>query len=287
MSLTTEAGRPSTRARPAIAALLLLAWTPNVQRLAAETDAERIQSLVITIVYDDHPLDKRLQTGFGFACIVQGLPDTILFDTGSRGKLLLSNMATMGIKPEQVDSVVLSHAHGDHTGGLNEFLRARSRVKVFVPEAFSSGFKQDVRRFGTKVVETERPCLVCEGAWITGVLKRGIQEQGLYLPTSRGLVVITGCAHPGVANMAEAARRHAGMPVYAVLGGFHMGGASVDEINRVVRNLRQLGVQRVAPCHCSGEKTRRLMKDAFREGYLPSGVGAQFTFGRSTQSGNR
>jgi 7,8-dihydropterin-6-yl-methyl-4-(beta-D-ribofuranosyl)aminobenzene 5'-phosphate synthase len=100
------------------------------------------------------------------------------------------------------------------------------------------------------------------------------------------LVVITGCAHPGVVNVAEAARRHAGKPVFAVVGGFHMGNASVDEIHRVVRDLREMGVQQVAPCHCSGDRTRRLMKDAFREGYLPSGVGAQFAFGQLSQSEN-
>jgi len=260
---------------------------PNVQQLAAETDVDISQDVVITIVYDDHPLDKRLQTGFGFACVIQGLPDAILFDTGGRGELLLSNMAAMGIQPRQIDSVVLSHAHGDHTGGLHDFLQAHRQVRVFVPRAFPSGFKQDVRQSGAELVETERPCRLCEGAWTTGMLKRGIEEQGLYLTTSEGLLVITGCAHPGVVNMAEAARCHAGRPVFAVLGGFHMGGASVDEIHRVVRDLREMGVQQVAPCHCSGEKTRRLMKEAFREGYLPSGVGAQFAFGRLRQSQNR
>jgi 7,8-dihydropterin-6-yl-methyl-4-(beta-D-ribofuranosyl)aminobenzene 5'-phosphate synthase len=244
------------------------------------------QDIMITIVYDDHPLDKRLQTGFGFACVIRGLPDTILFDTGGRGELLLSNMAARGIKPEQVDSVVLSHAHGDHAGGLRDFLQAHRQVKVFLPRAFPSGFKQEVRPSGAKVVETERPYQVCQGAWTTGVLKRGIEEQGLYLTTSKGLVVITGCAHPGVVNMAEAARCHAGKQVFAVLGGFHMGGASVEEIQRVVRDLREMGVQQVAPCHCSGDKTRRLMKEAFGEGYLPSGVGAQFAFGKLLQSEN-
>jgi len=184
-------------------------------------------------------------------------------------------MAALGIQPEQIDSVVLSHAHGDHVGGLHDFLRANGRVKVFVPKTFSSGFKQKIRQSGAKVVETEQPCRLGEGAWTTGVLQRGIEEQGLYLATSEGVVVITGCAHPGVANMAEAAHRHAGRPVYAVLGGFHMQGASGDQIHRVIRDLRKMGVRQVAPCHCSGDRTRRLMKEAFGEGYLLSGVGAR------------
>jgi 7,8-dihydropterin-6-yl-methyl-4-(beta-D-ribofuranosyl)aminobenzene 5'-phosphate synthase len=257
----------------------LLIGPSDMQPPAPETDDDTSQDIMITIVYDDHPLDERLQTGFGFACVIQGTPDTILFDTGSRGERLLANMAAVGIEPGQIDCVVLSHAHGDHTGGLRDFLEAHGRVKAFVPRAFPSGFKQDIRRSGAEVVETGRPCRVCEGAGTTGVLKRGIEEQGLYLITSKGLVVITGCAHPGVVNVAEAARRHAGRPIFAVLGGFHMAGASVGEIDRVIRDLREMGVQQVAPCHCSGGATRRLMEEAFGGGYLPSGVGAQFALG--------
>ena len=240
---------------------------------------------MITIVYDNNPLDKHLKTAWGFACVIEGLSETILFDTGGEGKLLLSNMAKAGFKPEQIDSIVLSHAHGDHTGGLHAFLRSNSKVKVFVPKAFPAGFKQDLRQSGAKVIETEGPCKVCDGAWTTGVLKQGIDEQGLYLKMPKGLVVITGCAHPGLVHMAEAARCHGKMPVYAVLGGFHMAGASASEVNAVIRDLRAMGVQQVAPCHCSGDNTRRLMKEAFGEGYLPSGVGAQLVFRGRHESG--
>ncbi len=77
---------------------------------------------MITIVYDNNLPDKRLQTAWGFACVIEGLAETILFDTGGNGKLLLSNMAAAGFNPEQIDSIVLSHIHADHTGGLHAFL---------------------------------------------------------------------------------------------------------------------------------------------------------------------
>ncbi|MFW6107352.1 MAG: MBL fold metallo-hydrolase [bacterium] len=269
------------KAFPALVVVLLSAvgCHGKARERSKARESEGGSTLVVTIVYDNNPFDERLRAAWGFACVVEGLSETVLFDTGGDGGILLANMAKAGFKPGQIDSVVLSHIHGDHTGGLEALLRANSGVKVFVPRAFPSRFKEGIRRSGAQVVETDEPCQVCEGAWTTGVLTRGIAEQGLYPETADGPVVITGCAHPGIVRLVEAARRHAKEPVYAVLGGFHMGGASAREIATVIQSLRKAGVRQVAPCHCSGDRTRSLMKRAFGEEYLPSGVGARLVFG--------
>jgi len=239
--------------------------------------------IAVTIVYDNNRFDKRLGTAWGFACVVQGLPETVLFDTGGGGERLLANIAKAGFAPRQVHSIVLSHIHADHTGGLEAFLRANSQVRVFLPREFPSAFKEGARRLGARVIETAQPQQVCECAWTTGVLSRGIPEQGLCVTTASGPVVITGCAHPGVVPMVEAAKRHAGSPVHAVLGGFHMGGASARQTAAVIEGLKQAGVRQAAPCHCSGDKTRKRMEKAFGKGYLPSGVGALLRFEGTTR----
>jgi len=239
---------------------------------------ERRSDIVITIAYDNHPFDERLESAWGFACVIDGLAKKILFDTGGRGDLLLSNMAKLGIEPEQIDIVVLSHVHADHTGGLSAFLQTNSNVKVFMPKVFPRSLKRVARQSGATLVETTDPCPVCDGAWTTGVLGRGINEEGLYIKTDDGLIVITGCAHPGIVQMAAAANKHARVPVRAVLGGFHMAGASPREISDVITSLRELGVRQVAPTHCSGDLTRKMMRKAFPTGYLPAGVGARLVF---------
>jgi len=236
-------------------------------------------NITVTVVYDNNPLDERLKTAWGLACVVRGLSKTILFDTGGDGPILLSNMAKCRIRPEEIDLVVLSHIHGDHAGGLNTFLQVYPEVILYLPKAFPARFKKKSADAGVTVVETDEPRAVCEGAWTTGVLGNGIKEQGMYLTTPQGLVVITGCAHPGIVRMADAAGRHAEMPIHAVLGGFHLSGASRRRIVEVISGLKELGVLRVAPCHCSGKKTQRLMEDSFGDGYIPSGVGAQVGFG--------
>ena len=244
---------------------------------------DRKADIVITIVYDNYPFDERLEESWGFSCVITGLSETILFDTGGDGDVLVSNMAKLGIKPQQIDKVVLSHIHGDHTGGLDGFLRENSKVAVYMPKAFPRSFKESVKKSGATVVECEGLHRVCDKAWTTGVLCNGIHEQGLYLETPKGLIVISGCAHPGIVRIAKAAKNHAETPVYAVLGGFHMAAASDREIENVMQGLRKLGVEKIAPCHCSGDRTRSLMNQAFEEGYLSAGVGARLVFQFDTE----
>ena len=246
------------------------------------------ETIAITIVYDNCPHDKRLKTAWGFACVVTGVQKPILFDTGGDGNLLLANMRACGIKPDEIEAVVLSHVHADHTGGLEAFLQANRDVTVYMPKVFPERLKRQARTAGAALVETEGPSKVCDEAWTTGVLDGGIPEQGLYLRQPDGLIVMTGCAHPGIVRMVEAARAHAGLKPKAVLGGFHMAGASPDRTAAVIEGFKGLGVRFVAPCHCSGDETRRLMKEAFGQGYLPSGVGARLVFEAETgSSGNQ
>ena len=254
---------------------------------ATAQGAKRAEEVVVTVVYDNYPLQEGLETAWGFACVIEGLGETILFDTGGQGELLLANMAKAGFRPEQIRSVVLSHFHNDHTGGLADFLKANHKVRVFVPKAFPADFREDVRKSGAEVVQTEGPCKVCDGARTTGVLKEPLAEQGLCLETSQGLVVVTGCAHPGIARMAEAAGRHAKKPVFAVLGGFHMSRASDDQIEAAIRGLEENGVRRAGPSHCSGDKTRKAMQEAFGERYVRSGLGARLVFADEENDASR
>jgi len=259
-------------------AFMALSLLADSRAKAGDEPSDMKNDIMFTIVYDNYRFDKRLETAWGFSCVVQGLSETVLFDTGGNGRILLSNMAKCNISPDEIDAVVLSHIHGDHTGGLKAFLKANSNVRVFMPKTFPLPFKERVRKCGAVVVETERPCEVCEHAWTTGVLGRGIKEQGLSITTEEGLLVVTGCAHPGIVSIAEAAKEHARSDVHAVLGGFHMAGASRKEISNVIQGLRRLGVEQVGPCHCSGKETRQFMKNALGDGYLQAGVGARFTF---------
>jgi 7,8-dihydropterin-6-yl-methyl-4-(beta-D-ribofuranosyl)aminobenzene 5'-phosphate synthase len=206
------------------------------------------------------------------------LPEkTILFDTGGDGGILLDNMKKLGISPSEIDAVVLSHIHGDHTGGLKGFLKQNSQVTVYLPRSFPTQMKQDIRACGAEVKDLHEPEELFEGVFTTGELDGGIKEQSLLVETSEGLVVITGCAHPGIVNITKKAKEITGNNIYLVMGGFHLGGAFTSQISYIAESLLQLGVRKVAPCHCSGDEARKLFKDYFGENYIDSGVGKEIT----------
>jgi 7,8-dihydropterin-6-yl-methyl-4-(beta-D-ribofuranosyl)aminobenzene 5'-phosphate synthase len=234
--------------------------------------------LKLTIVYDNNEYDPRLETKWGFSCLVEGHERVILFDTGGDSATLLSNMRKLKIDPAEVDAVVLSHIHGDHVGGLSGFLEENNRVIVYLPKSFPKNLKDEARSFGAEVVEVSEAEELFTGVYTAGEMGNGIKEQSLIVTTSQGLVVITGCAHPGVVNIvSKAADMLAEKPVYLVIGGFHMAGAATPQIESVIDGFRRLGVIKVAPCHCSGDEARKLFREEYEENYIDSGAGKIIT----------
>jgi 7,8-dihydropterin-6-yl-methyl-4-(beta-D-ribofuranosyl)aminobenzene 5'-phosphate synthase len=245
-------------------------FTP--ERTVALPSTEEEQTVRFTIVYDNNRYDERLRTAWGFACWVEVGGTTVLFDAGGESATLLGNMAKLDLDPQAIDAVVLSHIHGDHTGGLAGLLDTGIRPTVYVPAAFPASFKADLRA-RTDVVQVSGPTKIFSGIYTTGQVGSGIVEQALVVETGAGLVVVTGCAHPGVVEMVRQAKKATVGEVALVMGGFHLGSASQDQIAGIIAALRQLGVQQVAPCHCTGDRARRMFADAYGTDCTLAGVG--------------
>lgn len=230
----------------------------------------------ITIVYDNELCSESdgLIRDWGFSCLIKYNRKNILFDTGGNGKILLENMKLLNIDPRSVSAVFLSHAHGDHTGGLASFLRENHDVSVYIPKAFPDRIKKEITHLGANLLQIGRdPQQIGEGVYSTGELGEWIKEQSLILDTPRGSIVITGCAHPGIVKIAERAMKITGKKILLLIGGFHLCGIRKSEITHIALHLKKLGVINVAPTHCSGEKARLIFKEIFGKNYIPAGLG--------------
>jgi 7,8-dihydropterin-6-yl-methyl-4-(beta-D-ribofuranosyl)aminobenzene 5'-phosphate synthase len=229
----------------------------------------------MTIVYDNNSFDKKLEKDWGFSCFIKGMEKSILFDTGTNGQTLLSNMEKLGIHPEEIELVFLSHAHEDHIGGLGALLTQNAKIEVWLPEFFSSSFKKAIKKDGATVTEVENFQKICERAYTTGVIAGWIKEQSLILETDKGLIVITGCAHPRIVNIIALAKELLKKDIHMVFGGFHLAGFYENEIEEIIDQFRVSGVKKVGPGHCSGDEARRLFAEEYKKDFIEIGAGKE------------
>jgi 7,8-dihydropterin-6-yl-methyl-4-(beta-D-ribofuranosyl)aminobenzene 5'-phosphate synthase len=239
---------------------------------ATESLPEESAEVTMTVVYDNNDFDRRLRTSWGFSCLLEVDHSSILFDTGGDGEILLGNMSVLGLDPMNIDIIVLSHSHSDHTGGLAAVLSLGARPTVYMPRSFPASFKNQVRSW-TEVREVSEPITIMDGVYSTGELGSEIIEQSLILSTARGLVVVTGCAHPGIVETVRRAKQLHDGEIYLVIGGFHLGGESSTALERIIAELRQLGVQKLAPCHCTGDQAMAMFAREWDSNFIVTGVG--------------
>ncbi len=231
--------------------------------------------ITITVPYNNVPLNEDLKTDWGISIFIEGLQKSILFDTGGDGSILLSNMEKLKIAPTEVELIVLSHIHGDHVGGLEALLKRNNKVSVYLPSSFPDDFKNKVKSITGKLLTVKEPLRICENVWSTGELGTSIKEQSLVIATPKGLIVVTGCAHPGIVDIVKFVKNHFKENIYLLLGGFHLISYSENEIKEIIRELKALKVDKIAPSHCTGERPIELFKEAWEEDFINLGCGAK------------
>lgn len=242
--------------------------------------AEAPAAVTIKVVYDNYVSDSACRPDWGFACVITGPEKTILFDTGGKGDLLLANLKRMNVCPADIRLAVISHEHGDHTGGLLPFLRENRDVSVFLPAKTPEGLARGAGALANKITVVGEPVRLCEGAFILGPMRSEVTvEQALVLETAKGLVIVTGCAHPGVVAIARRAREEFHRDIHMILGGLHLLRHSDGQMREVVDALKRLGVQKVAPSHCTGDRAIALFRDAFGDGFERIGAGRVLVVG--------
>ena len=96
----------------------------------------------IKILYDNKAREG-FKSAWGFSCLIEA-DEKILFDTGGDGSILQHNMQKFNINPRDIDRIVISHDHWDHTGGLSYLLDEIDDAEVFVLKSFSEKLKKEI-----------------------------------------------------------------------------------------------------------------------------------------------
>lgn len=231
-----------------------------------------MRKVIVKVIYDNRKENQELREGWGFSALIEANDRKILFDTGNDQEDFLSNAEKMHIPLAEITDVMFSHVHKDHTTGSLEILgRLHKNCSVYLPKGFPS--KKIPRELHIQQVKDFQEI---KKDIFSLVLKAGffLYEQILILQMEKGLVAITGCAHPGIVNILKAAQDQLQKPIYFVLGGFHLFRKSSSFNEEVVKQFQTLGVKNVAPCHCTGDTTIALFEQAYLEHFHKMGAGS-------------
>ena len=266
---------------------------------------------------------------WGYSALVEVDGRKILFDTGARPEVVLRNAEELGIDLSQVEDVVISHFHGDHTGGLLTLRRAMmarnpkalSRLHVgtgIFEERYAKGIAANrfiataaaYRETGAVIVEHAAPAEIMPGAWFGGPVRRiydernvspglflrreGIdvpdsvpEDSSLIIPTHDGAVIVTGCGHAGIMNIAEQARVLTGRPtLLAVIGGIHLFDKPDSVLVETAARLK--GLRYLLGGHCTGVEVTVRLRELLgldRRTAVVEAVGSTFTLGTGIDPG--
>ncbi|SRR6056297_581560 len=239
----------------------------------------KVERNLIIDLFDNYKEKDKLKSGWGFSCFIKRDEKTnILFDTSPSGEDLLFNMKEMKVDPKEIDMIFLSHLHNDHTGGLIKLLEENSELPVIIPSSFPIDFKEKIKEKGAEFKEVSTFSEIGEDIFSTGEFKEFTKEHSLIIKTRKGLIVITGCAHPGILNILNRVDKNFSEDIYLVLGGFHLDNEPQLKIENIVERFKEKKIKKVAPSHCTGDRARRLFEKNYENNYINNGAGKIINF---------
>lgn len=242
-------------------------------------------NIVIKGLYDNYSCGSNFKANHGFSCLIEIGDKTYIFDAGKSEEILLRNCDEMKVDFTKIDAAIISHLHGDHMGGITAVLNRMTKPKViYTPEEIQSNMREvnlkfvtekfeEIKKLSSKVILVTNPFKIGDRIQSTGVMGTKSKEQSLILDTEKGLIVITGCAHPGTVEIVKKAKELTNKPVRLLIGGFHLAENTQEEILHIIKLLKQEGVEKCSATHCTGEKAIKLFKEQYKGNYVDFGVG--------------
>ncbi len=231
------------------------------------------------------------QGEYGFAALVTVDEKSYLFDTGS-ADALFANAGRIGLSLSNIDGIIVSHGHFDHTGGIIKSLQLSDKKVIYahsnifadryvnMGDAYhpigSLAGQEDIVKSGGQLVFTDNFTEISPNIYLTGFIPRVTDfedaggnfkvkqgnnykddiiedDMALVIDHPDGLIVMSGCAHAGIINTLEYIRgKMDNKRILAFLGGTHLISADDNRINQTINYLEELDIKQLVLAHCTG-----------------------------------
>jgi 7,8-dihydropterin-6-yl-methyl-4-(beta-D-ribofuranosyl)aminobenzene 5'-phosphate synthase len=218
----------------------------------------------IHVVYDNLCSKEGFKRGFGFGALIFShfTKEYTLFDVGEKYGILKNNLDKLNVDVFKIKNIIISHSHLDHTGSLSGIIKENEKFSLYTPysnlRSFKSKFPSININAYNEIMEIE------ENMFLSGEFGETIKEQFLFLKKDEKLMLLVGCAHPGLEKFILYAQNYGNL--YGIIGGFH--GFNKLEY---LKNIKQ-----IVGCHCTKYKNR-IMKE-FPGQYVKICVGNSIKF---------
>ena len=255
----------------------------------------------VTVLMENSPaVNKSLKYEHGLSLFIKTPKNKILFDFGS-SDIFLYNAQRMDINLNDLDVVVCSHGHYDHSGGFADFVSKYKIKKLITGEGFfEPKYRADDSKFAyignpfnkqllldnniehiecKDVYKIDDNCYVFSGFkrttpyeeassnFVCGNLNEDMKvdnfndEICLVIKTDNELCLLTACSHPGIVNMVKSVGEYFNSNVTSIYGGIHLVEADDERIKNTIADMKKLGLKKAGFCHCSGNKVKEVIKN--------------------------
>ncbi len=263
----------------------------------------------LTVLCDNNTIiDKYFYGEPALSFYIENEDDKILFDLGY-SDVFVRNAQIKNIDLKQVNKIVLSHGHDDHTRGIKFFDFKKGTKIIHAPKCFEEKYcdglnisipctkKELSKKY--EVVECKKPSMISKNLYFLCSIPRVTKfekinpnlqtrvagklvadnfedDSALVYVTEAGLYIIAGCSHSGICNICEYAKKLFNKKILAIIGGYHL--LQDDERSvATVEYLKNENIEKLYPCHCTGLHVKARM---INEGLniFDVGAGLELTF---------
>jgi len=234
------------------------------------------------MIYNNSGNTSDYKKEWGLAIWIEHNHEAVLFDTGGNPVTLWQNIQAAGIDLSKLTTIIISHNHWDHTNGIPLILdKITRKTSLFVPASDMPEIKESNDL--VNVIPVTGAQRITESIWSTGEIKGSlasnvVYEQSVIIALNNQVFLFTGCAHPGVvAIVGKTKSLFPEKDLALVAGGFHLIDKTPEQIEEISVRLKEMGVEQIAPSHCTGDKAIEYFKTDWNNRFIAMNLGDNYS----------